>query len=135
MNLHAIAAPFAGVVNPPIPGALARSTGYTTTAAGKRVATFADPETLDMQVQGLTGEELKLVDSLNIQGIKRAVHLPGDVKGVDRASGTGGDLITFEAGPRVPAGLAGTSWLVTLVMETWDASGWCRVVVVKQNDR
>lgn len=133
MKLHAIAAPLAGVVNPPIPGALLRSTGYATSAAGKRTPSFADPEVMDMQVQALTAPELSQLDSLNIQGIKRAVHLPGDVKGLDRASNTGGDLITFGTDPRVPAGLQGTTWLVVLVMETWDASDWCRVAVVKQN--
>lgn len=133
MKLHAIAAPLAGVVNPLIPGTLLRSTGYVTSAAGKRTPSFAAPETINMQVQALTAPELAQLDSLNIQGIKRAIHLPGDVKGVDRTNNTGGDLITFGTDPAVPAGLRGTTWLVVLVMETWDASDWCRVAVVKQN--
>lgn len=133
MKLHAIAGLIIAAVNPMIPGELSRSTGYATAATGRREPSYAPAETIDMQVQGLTGQELRLVESLNIQGIKRAIHLPGDVKGVDRATNTGGDLIRFGTGPRVPASLQGTEWLVTLVMETWDTGNWCRVAVVKQN--
>lgn len=134
MNLHAVAGPIVAAINPPVSGQLRRSTGYTTAANGKRTPTYADPETMDMQVQGLTGKELALVDSLNIQGILRAIHLPGDVKGVDRKSGNGGDLIDFANVTSVPAPLRGTTWLATLIMETWDQGNWCRVLVTKQND-
>jgi hypothetical protein len=133
VDLHAIAAPFIAAVNPLVPGVLKRSTGYTTAADGKRAPTYAADEPMNMQVQALDGQELKLVESLNIQGIKRAIHLPGDVKGVDRAKNTGGDLVVFGSGAAVPASLRGTTWLVTLVMETWDTGNWCRVAVVKQN--
>lgn len=133
MNLHAIAAPLVGIVNPPVPGDWLKSTGYTTASDGKRAPAYAAAVPLSMQVQGLTGPELKLVDALNIQGVLRAVHLPGDVRGVDRKDGGGGDLVKF--GADVPAGLANTTWLVTLVQETWDSSGWCRVIITKQNDR
>lgn len=133
MKMHAIAAPLAGIVNPPVPGDWLRSTGYTTSAAGLRTPSYDAPVAYKMQVQALTGEELKQLDSLNVQGIKRAIHLPGDVQGADRANSMGGDLITFGSGAGVPAGLQGTTWLVLMVMETWDASDWCRVAVVKQN--
>lgn len=132
MNLHAIAAPLAGVVNPNISGALLRNIGYTTSAAGKREAAYDAPVTMLMQVQALSGPELELIESLNIQGVKRAIHLPGDVKGIDRASGTGGDRIEFPDIPAVPESLRGTAWAVAMVMETWDSSGWCRVAAVKQ---
>jgi hypothetical protein len=134
MNLHAIAGPIVAAVNPPVLGDLLRCTGYTTAPTGHRSAAYADPEPMPMQVQGLTGQELRLVESLNIQGVKRAIHLPGDVKGVDRATNAGGDLVRFGNDPSVPPSLAGSTWLVTLVMETWDTGDWCRVAAVKQND-
>lgn len=133
MNLHAIAAPLVGVVNPPVPATLLRSIGYATASTGKRSPAYADPETISAQVQALSGPELQLVDSLNIQGIKRAMHLQGNVKGVDRANNSGGDLITFGTGAGVPASLQGTTWLVAMVMETWDTPGWCRIAAVQQN--
>lgn len=132
MNLHAIAGPLIAAVNPPVRGVLRRSAGYTTSAAGDRVPAFAPDEAIDAQVQGLAGPELKLVESLNIQGVKRAIHLPGDVKGIDRATGSGGDFVIFGNGSAVPASLRGTTWLVALVMETWDTGAWCRVAAVKQ---
>ncbi len=134
MKLHAIAAPIVAAVNPPVRGQLRRSTGYTTGASGKREPTYADDEELSMQVQGLTGPELKLVDGLNIQGLLRSVHLPGDVKGVDRKSRAGGDLIAFDDGADIPPALSNTVWLVELVHETWDTSDWCRVIISKQLD-
>lgn len=134
MNLHAIAAPLVGIVNPPVDGSWLKSTGYTTGANGKRAPTYAAAVPLSMQVQGLTGPELKLVDALNIQGVLRAVHLPGDVRGVDRKDDGGGDLLKFSDGASVPEGLRDTTWKVTLVMETWDSAGWCRVIITKQTD-
>lgn len=134
MKLHAIAAPIVAVVNPPVRGQLRRSTGYTTAATGKRVPTYAPDEELSMQVQGLTGPELKLVDGLNIQGLLRSVHLPGDVKGVDRKTRAGGDLVAFDTGADIPPALRNTVWLVELVHETWDSSEWCRVIISKQLD-
>ena len=132
MNLFALASPVVSIVNSPVVGRLVRHTGYTTAANGKRTPSYASPETLAMQVQALSGPELALVEGLNIQGVKRAVHLPGDVRGVDRQNGTGGDLITFGTAGNIPAGLRGTTWLVTIVLETWDSAGWCRVAITKQ---
>ena len=133
LNLHAIAAPFVGIVNPAVPASLAVNTGYTTNPAGKRAATYAAGVALDAQVQALSSGELELMEGLNIQGVKRAMYLNGNVKGVDRALGDGGDLISFGATADVPTSLQGTVWLVSVVLETWDTSGWCKVGVVKQN--
>jgi len=124
MNLHAIAGPIAGIVSGTVNGLWQRNAGYATTPAGKRTPSYLDVPDTSMQVQALTGPELALVESLNIQGVKRAVYMNGDVKAVDRASGEGGDLLTFN----------GAVWLVTVILETWDSSGWCRVAVTKQND-
>lgn len=133
MNLHAIAAPFVAAVNPHVPAALLINTGYTTSAAGKRAPAFANPVPIMAQVQALSGGELQLMEGLNIQGVKRAMYLYGDVKGVDRAAGDGGDLISFDTSVDVPTPLQGTIWLVSVVLETWDTSGWCKVGTVKQN--
>lgn len=122
MNLHAIAGPIVGIVSGTTIGEHWMSTGNTTAADGSRAPTFATRTDVEMQVQALTGPELALIESLNIQGVKRAVHMMGDVRGVDRKSNEGGDILKFN----------GDYWLVAAVLETWDASGWCRVAVVKQ---
>ena len=123
MNLHAVAAPIAGVVSGTTLGVWRRNAGtYTTDAAGNRTPDYVDTPDTPMQVQALQGGDLKLVESLNIQGVKRAVYMAGDVQGVDRTSGKGGDLLEFD----------GAAWLVTLVLETWTGSDWCKVAVTKQ---
>lgn len=125
MNLHVIAAPFASIVSGTVMGIWRRNDGtYTTDGPGNRVPNYIDVPDTPMQVQALEGGDLKLVESLNIQGVKRAVYMQGDVQGVDRLSGKGGDLLVFN----------GATWLATLVLETWDASGWCKVAVTKQID-
>lgn len=43
MNLHEIVSPMVGAVNPHVPGAWRRSTGYAITAAGKSVPAYAAP--------------------------------------------------------------------------------------------
>lgn len=121
MNLHAIASPLVGVVNPPVVGIWRRSIGYTTAPTGKRGPTFVDVPDTKMQVQALEGPDLALVDALNIEGLKRSVYMYGDVQGVDRADGKGGDVLLF----------SGDEWLVVKVLETW-ATGWCKVAVAKQ---
>jgi hypothetical protein len=133
VNLHAIAGPIVAVVNPSITCSILRSTGYTTSSEGERVATYAAPVVVSGQVQALSGTELGLTNGLTMQGIKRAIYLDGTISGVDRAAGTGGDLITFDGGADVPLELQNTIWLVELVLEQWDAPQWCKVAVVKQN--
>lgn len=124
MNLHAIAGPIVGIISGTAIGNLYTNDGYDTLPSGKRGTKYIKTTDVPMQVQALTGPELQLTESLNIQGVKRAVHLMGDVRGVDRASGVGGDILEF----------AGAYWLVGIVLETWDASGWCRVAAIKQNE-
>jgi hypothetical protein len=132
MNLHAIVRGAINTVNPDQTVVLRASTGYTTNAAGKRTPTYAADATVAAQVQALSGRDLQHPDFLNVQGIKRAVYLYGDVQGVVRPNAKGGDLLVF------PQDLGGTAqlWLVVAVLETWnpDATGWCKVGVVLQDD-
>lgn len=123
MNLHAVAGPAVAVVNPTILGTLKVSTGNTTNADFSRTPTYATYANIPMQVQALSGEEIRHVDALNIQGVVRSVWMNGNVEGLDRAAGKGGDLLVFN----------GQTWLVVAVSETWDASGWCHVIVKLQD--
>lgn len=120
MNLHGIAAPIIGTVNPFIAGTLTASAGYTTSADGTQVPAYAAPVTAMIQVQALTYSDLQQVSGLNIQGEARAVYLYGDWNGVLRPEAKGGDLIAFN----------GQQWLVKQTLETWP--DWCKVVAVRQ---
>jgi hypothetical protein len=120
VNLHAIAGPIVGVVNPNKTGNLYLSTGYTTGANGKQIPSYDPFEDVVMQVQALTGPELRQLDALNIEGTRRAVYLYGNVEGVNRPRNKGGDLLTFD----------GETWLIVVVLEAW--GDWCKVAVALQ---
>jgi hypothetical protein len=92
---------------------------FLTDAAGHRVANTTS-STVSAQVQALSANDLQHIDGLNIQGVKRAVYMYGDVQGIVRADQKGGDILTF----------GGHDWRVVQVLETWPQ--WCKVVVVMQ---
>lgn len=130
MNLHGIAGPIVAAVNPMIQGTLLSSTGYSTSADGTQVPSYAAPITGPMQVQALTYKDLQQIDGLNIQGEARAIYLYGDWNGVVRPDMKGGDLISIASDASVPAPLRGTNWLVKQSLENWP--DWSKVVAVRQ---
>lgn len=102
-----------------------QSNGYSTSPDGTRTPNQSSQD-VSANVQALSGTDLRHVDGLNIQGVMRSVYLYGDVEGIVRADGKGGDILQF---PEVPGGTI-RNWLVTQVMETWPT--WCRVIVTLQ---
>lgn len=129
MNLHAIVGPAIAAINPMTIGSLAVSTGSTIAPGGRQTPTYQIFTGVQMQVQAFTARELQHVDHLNLQGLVRGVYMNGDIEGLERFAGKGGDVLLF-TNPQT--GLTG-AWLVEEVMETWDQDGWCRVIVTLQN--
>jgi hypothetical protein len=125
MNIRGIANSVTQLTNPNILVTLLSSTGYTPDASGKRTPTTVSA-VLMAQVQGLSASDLQHIDGLNIEGVKRSVHLYGNIQGVVRADSKGGDILQFA---EYPGGLS-RAWRILQVMETW--ATWCRVVVVMQ---
>lgn len=123
MNLRAIANQATSAINPNISAVLRVSTGSTRAGDYTQVPTYATDVTVTVQNQALTGRDIEHLDSLNIQGVVRKVYLNGNVEGLNRAAGKGGDLLVF----------GGRTWLVVVVFERWDASGWSAVGVTEQN--
>ena len=130
MNLHQIVSGAIGAVNPFIAGTLQASAGYTTSADGTQVPAYAAPVTTQIQVQALTGDDLRQLDGINIEGEKRAVYLNGDWRAVIRPGSRGGDLLSIGTGPGIESGLANTNWLVAHVLEQWP--NWTKFVAVRQ---
>lgn len=112
------------LVNPNTAGTIYVSDGYTTDDAGDRAPAYDITPGVAMQVQPLSPADLKLIDSLNIQNVQRAVFLDGRVDGVRRLTNQGGDILWFN----------GSFWLVTVVLEPWDGSKWMKVGVTEQVD-
>jgi hypothetical protein len=131
VNLHNVVRGSVRTINPDVPGSWYESTGYATGADGTQAPSYAAAAVVPMQVQPLTGKDLKQLDNLNIQGVTRTVFMNGDAQGVQRAQGKGGDLIGFGATADVPADLQNTWWLVVCVLETWGV-GFCKLGLTEQ---
>ena len=129
MNLHGIAAPLIGVVNPFIPVTIKVSTGYTTDDDGTRVPSYTFLFDIPAQIQALSFGDLRQLDGLELNGEKRKIYLNGQFDSVNRPRATGGDLITFPDGVVWPYG---TKWLVVQSLEQWP--DWCSLAVTLQND-
>ena len=125
MNLHAVAGPIVGAVNPSIIGLYQASTGSTTAPNGTRSPGYADAVRVEIQMQMLTFKDLQQVDGMNLNGEKRAMYISGRWEGVSRPEARGGDLVTLPDS---------SVWLVSQVLENWATTDcWTKVAVVKQD--
>lgn len=128
MNLHAIVSGAIGTINPFVTATVQRSTGYTTNADGSRTPTYTE-FSVSVQAQSLTYNDIVHLDSLNIQGVRRAIYLTGVVDGLVRVGKQGGDVLTFPNGT-FPEG---NVWLCALVLESWSQSGWTKLAITLQD--
>lgn len=124
MDLNAIASGCTRAVTPATPVTLMLSTGYTTGPNYKPVPTYDTRTNVTADVQSLTGGDLKQLDGINLQTSNCAAYLRGDIEGIKRAEGVGGDLVV------IPKGVNKGTWLVVMVLETWP--DWCKVALVQQ---
>lgn len=125
LNLRAAANAVTTAVNENTQGTLWASSGATIAPDGSRIPTFAAFPKVLFQIQALSAAEIRHLDSLNLQGIMRAVYFNGNIEGLDRPAGRGGDVLGFN----------NAYWLTTQVLETWDGSGWCKIAVTLQNGK
>nr|MDD5325899.1 hypothetical protein [Polaromonas sp.] len=93
MDLRGLANGVTSTINPNETVTVLRSTGFTIGAGAKQVPTYASPVTGPAQVQALQADEIRQLDGLNIQGVRKAIYLRGSLAGVVRPAGTGGDII------------------------------------------
>jgi len=128
MNLHAIASPAIGVVNPPVFCTVRTSTGYTVAGDGTQVPTYSTASDVPVQVQALAYTDLMKLGAMNIQGTRRKGYFYGNVEGLDRAAIKGGDLVTMPSLPTFPGP---TVWLVAQVLEHFE--GWTSVALTLQD--
>lgn len=116
MDLHGIAAPMIGIVNPFVTAQLLASTGYATNPDGSTTPSYAAPVSIQVQAQELSFKELQHANNLNLQGILKSIYCPGSVSAVNRVSGTGGDKIV----------IAGQTYLAVAISEQWPE--WVKVI-------
>lgn len=125
MNLRKLANAGTKTINPNIPIIWDRSVGYSTNAAGKQTPNVVTT-TVYGNAQGITGEEIQHIDAISMQGVYRKVYMYGNVQGIVRTDGKGGDILKFPEAP----GEANKNWKVITVMETWP--DWASVLVELQ---
>lgn len=127
MNLRGIANSVTRAVNPNVQGTVKRSDGYDTKANGVRVPKYTD-QPVTVQAQALSYGDLRQLEGLNIQGVKRAIYVNGAVAGLIRVGQKGGDIIVFPAGTFYE----GTTWLCVHVLEQWP--DWCKFAITLQDE-
>lgn len=132
MNLRGIANRATRGINPNLAALHSRSDGYTTAPSGKREPLYHLPEVATVQVQALSKKEIEHLDALNLSNSTTAIYADRQLTGIDRATGSGGDRITFDDSATIPAGLRGTTWLITAVLEAWVSGGWCKAAATRQ---
>jgi len=126
MDLHAIVGPYVAKVNPWLMATWRQSTGSVKEASGKRTPTYATVQGVRVQCQALQFKDLVQLEGLNINGVKQALYVDGNIEGVSRPDARGGDMFTLPDG---------SIWLVVLPLENWArTAGWSKVAVVLQND-
>ena len=81
-------------------------------------------------VQSLSSDDLRQIESMNLEGTLRAVYLYGNVSGVVRVSEQATSVLKFTAD--VGGDVQEWTWNVFKVAEAW--TGWCKVFVVLQNE-
>ena len=120
MDLRGLANGVTSTVNPNKTVTVRRSTGYTIGAGRRQVPSYAAPVSGPAQIQALDADDIKQLDGRNIQGTIRAIYLRGNLAGVIRPDGTGGDLVEVD----------GQTWLVVKVLEGWPT--WTKATIVLQ---
>lgn len=133
-NLHGLVRGAINSVNPDIAGTWAVSTGNTVDDSGAQTPSYATPVNVQLQVQAVSGGDLRKYDFLQGQGVFRAVYMYANPDALNRLEQKGGDLLTFA---QYPTGISRT-WLVKAVDEPWTAGNgdlaWTRVIVSLQLD-
>lgn len=129
MNLHGVVRGAITTVNPDIPATLFKSTGEEEKLPGGIRQPKYRITKGNIQVQGVNGQDLQLINNLNMQGIFRSVYLYGELSGIVRSNQKGGDLLEF-----ADVGCCEVKkWLVVQVAEIFP--DWCKVIVCQQLDQ
>ena len=124
MNLNAIVGGCIATINPWVIASYSASTGYTTSADGTRVPTYAATVPVQVQKQPLVSNDLRQLDGLNLNGEKCAFYVNDNWQGISRPTGKGGDLISLPDG---------SNWLIVMQLENWyGTASWGKVAAVLQ---
>src|ERR1700679_3872036 len=118
MNLHGTVRGAITSINPDKAAQFFASTGPGTPDPSGNVApTFAAAVPVCVQVQPLSKQDLRHIETLNIQGVFRSIFMFGNPQSVVRPNQQGGDLLTFTQFQ----GQGVSTWLTIAADGPWDA--------------
>lgn len=120
MNLHRIVKSAIGQINPFISATVRVSDGFEVGAGRKQTPKYLPGQPITIQLQPLSGQDLKHVDGMNLQGLLKSIHVDGNFYGANRERVIGGDLFV----------IGSETWLVIEPLELWP--DWCRLLVQLQ---
>lgn len=126
INIRGIANAAIQTVNPDVTVTVRRSAGSTSYPGGVRTPNYTDSSGV-VQVQALAYGDIRQLDSLNIQGTRRAIYVTGPLFGLIRAAQKGGDILVFAPGT-LPEG---DTWLCVHVLENWPT--WTKIAITLQD--
>ncbi len=132
MNLHGTVRGAINSINPDKPAQFFASTGPgTPDASGNVTPTYAAAVPVRVQVQPLSKQDLRHIETLNIQGVFRTLFMFGNPQSIVRPNAQGGDLLTF---PQFQ-GQSAATWLTIAADGPWDVEngGWSKILVVLQS--
>lgn len=127
-NLHSIAAPIVGAVNSNVLVSLRQNTGFTTNSDFSRTPTYSE-STMSAQIQGLQSDDIRVLNGMGIQGVRRKIYLWGTTSAIVRSLQKGNDIVVFPDG---------SEWKCAMIFEDYGhgltgQTGWCSIAVVLQN--
>ena len=122
MDLYSIASAAIQAVNPSVVATIQVSTGSTQNADFSRTPSYANAQTVKVNLQALQYNDIIQADALNIQGVRKKMYIEGTVNGLVRDQNKGGDIVTLPDG---------SVWLVAVIAENW--LPWNCAIITRQN--
>ncbi len=121
LDIFGLAGNVTDTINARITAQIMYSTGFTTNADGSQAPAYNTAD-VQIEVEALSSEDLKQIETISQQADYRAVYVYGALNAINRALQIGGDMLVF----------FGAKWLVTQQLEDWGNGEWSKVVVTRQ---
>jgi hypothetical protein len=123
LNLHDFAFGVTSVINGKKPVTILLSTGYTIGPDGTQNPSYTTVTAIADE-QPITTGDIRHMDAMNIQGVRRDFYITGNVHAIERLNSRGGDIVVT---PDLD------QWLVHEVAERWPQ--WVKVLTTLQNSK
>jgi hypothetical protein len=122
MNLNNIVSEAIAVIHPKEPIELYLCTGRSISEDGAATPSYAEPISLMSQIQDADVSELRHEELTGVSSSQLDIWIDGTAKGIDRITGTGGDMLRAR----------GRWWLVTAMTNDFSNVGWVCLRVTMQ---